>query len=51
VNDHLVERGNLRDAVIGLIVGLALAGLVGMVSGCTPQRSANLMAMISMARR
>ena len=35
--DHLVDRGNLNDLGIALIVGLALAALVG--SGCSPQQT------------
>jgi hypothetical protein len=40
--DHLVDRGNLRDAGIALVIGLALAAYVGMASGCGAQQSAQL---------
>ena len=42
MTDHLVDRGNLREVGIAIIVGRALAALVGMVSGCSPQQSAQL---------
>jgi hypothetical protein len=46
MTDHLVERGNLKDVSIALVVGLALAALVGMASGCSPQQSAQLYPMM-----
>jgi hypothetical protein len=39
--DHL-HSGNLKDAGIALIVGLALAAFVGTISGCSPSSSAQL---------
>jgi hypothetical protein len=46
MTDHLVDRGNLREVGIAIIVGLALAALVGMASGCGPQQSASVMPMM-----
>jgi hypothetical protein len=40
--DHLIDGSNLRAAGIALIVGLALAALVSMISGCSPQQSSQL---------
>jgi large-conductance mechanosensitive channel len=37
MHDHVIERANLRDLAIALVIGLALAALVGTVSGCNPQ--------------
>ena len=48
MTDHLVERSNLRDAGIAVVIGLGLAALVGMASGCSPQQSASLMPMMGM---
>jgi hypothetical protein len=49
MTDHLVERGNLRDASIALVIGLGLTALVGLASGCTPQQSAQLYPMMGVA--
>jgi ABC-type transport system involved in cytochrome bd biosynthesis fused ATPase/permease subunit len=42
MHNHLVERGNLRDAAIGLIVGLAIAAILAMVSIAHAQSGATM---------
>lgn len=48
MTDHLIDSGNLKDLGIALIVGLALAALVAMVSGCSPQQMGSTMPLMSM---
>lgn len=38
--DHLIERGNLKDVCIAIIVGLALAALLFLVKSAHAQSSA-----------
>jgi hypothetical protein len=44
--DHLVDGGNLRDAGITFVIGLALGALVGALSGCGPQQSSQLYPLV-----
>jgi hypothetical protein len=42
MTDHLVERGNLKDVGIAIIVGLALAALLFMVKSAHAQSAATM---------
>ena len=39
----LIDRGNIRDVVLALVFAGLVALLAWTISGCYPQRSANLM--------
>ena len=40
--DHLIDRGNLRDLGIALVIGLALAALLFMVKSAHAQGAATM---------